>query len=168
MKYSCTIEHGSDKGKLKKADDCHTLAPYTAGFSESACDIFSGKWCHHPRGCEVLVSCIKELHDEASARENQKAFLVYLDGAPKVTSYDNAIECGAFRNYLDFDTDYPDADKICKDVKEIQCREDFTNLDDFASGVGSGGGEGDSVELFINDDVVRKKKGDGDILVFPN
>ena len=82
--------------------------------------------------------------------------------------YDNAIECGAFRNYLDFDADYPDDDKICEDVEAIQCREDFTNLDDFASGVGSGGGEGDSVELFINDDVVRKKKGEGDMLVFHN
>ena len=46
MKYSYIIEHGSDKGRLKKADDCHTLAPYTAGFSESAYDIFSGTWCH--------------------------------------------------------------------------------------------------------------------------
>ena len=139
------------------------IAPFTAGFSESACDIFSGTWCHYPRECEELVGCINRYKNEASRRENQKAFLSYLEGAPQPKSYDNAKECGELRSYLDFDSDYPDDNKICEDVEALQCRDDFTNLNDFASGADvDGEKKGQTDELFINDKVVRKTKGKND------
>lgn len=106
----------------KNATDCNRLGPVTSGYNQAACDIFQGTWCPSPRDCFDLVKCV---NDEIVAVEESRtrlAFLEYLKEAPKVefTETNDQTKCADLREYFDYDRDYPDDDRICREVRELQ------------------------------------------------
>lgn len=40
------------------------------------------------------------------------------------TKMDDPTKCGSLRTYFDYDKDFPDDDRICKEVKELQVSSD--------------------------------------------
>jgi len=103
---------------------------------------------------------------EASKRTNRIAFFEYLDGAPKVENDEDPVQCGELREYFEYDFDYPDDNKIAENVYHIQCRSDFENIDDYATGKNGPAGDGDGEdedeeeELFVDTTLVfATKKG---------
>ncbi|KAL3778621.1 hypothetical protein ACHAW5_005068 [Stephanodiscus triporus] len=130
-KYSCLkyVKNGtSTKLVQKNQNDCRFLAPTIAGFNEAACQVYQGKWCPFPRTCEKLVKCLRNVTDGAN---DTKVFLEYLKGAPNVTDdeFDNVEKCGQLRSYFEYDSDYPDDERICAEVRDLQCLTDFSDLD---------------------------------------
>jgi hypothetical protein len=89
---------------------------------------------------------------------NRQAFYQYLDDAPKITDPEMPNECADVREY------FPDDDQICKEVKELQCFDEFSNLDGYAKGTSNGGGEGEGAEaeleqLFLSTKLVTNTEG---------
>ena len=122
----------------------------------AACDSYSGAWCPYPRPCSRLKNCINDLSTTARDKVTKQAFFRYLDDAPKIED-DNAAnveECGDLREYFEYDRYYYDDERICKEVKNLQCFTDFSNLDGFATG--SAGSAADEV-LVISTKIVKKK-----------
>jgi hypothetical protein len=148
-KYA-TQTDGSTKIVAKGKGDCIRLGPLTAGFNEAACDIFSGTWCPVPRKCAELSQCVEDLKNELRSSRDRQAFFEYLDGAPAIkdTQGSDVAECGSLREYFEYDRNYPDDQRICDEVKDLQCLTDFSNLDGFATG--SAGAEGGSAQLAIS------------------
>lgn len=95
----------------------------------------------------MLKTCVMDEKASAEQDPTRKAFFAYLDDAPKVNDTDSTVQCGDLREYLEFDRDYPDDDRICDELKAIQCRNEFTNL---SEATGSGSDAGDE-ELIIID-----------------
>ncbi|KAL3768372.1 hypothetical protein ACHAW5_005210 [Stephanodiscus triporus] len=147
-KYSCSkyvqSPDGTSRVTQKSSTDCNMLGPVTSGFNKAACDIFHGTWCPTPRDCSALVECIADATAKVEFRSDRKAFLVYLDGAPKVKpdEREDPTKCAKLREYFDYDPEYPDDDRICTEVRNLQCFTDFANLDGLASGT-AGGGDGE-------------------------
>lgn len=158
-KYT-TLTDGSTKVVPKGPGDCNVLGPITSGFNEAACDIFHGTWCPSPRNCTHLVNCLKNAAEEVQRSRDRQAFFEYLDEAPKVKDPDDAEECGDLREYFEYDRDYPDDERICEEVKDLQCFIDFSNLDGFATGTAGPGSEAGLAELAVSDTVklVTKSK----------
>uniref|UniRef100_A0A7S4M8E9 Uncharacterized protein n=1 Tax=Odontella aurita TaxID=265563 RepID=A0A7S4M8E9_9STRA len=157
-KYSCekyfTLADQSTKVVQKGPEECKRLGPITSGFNEAACDIFHGTWCPTPRSCADLVNCIEGAKEEVEISRDRQAFLEYLDEAPKVESpYDDPKECGDLREYFEYDRDYPDDDRICQEVLDLQCFTDFSNLDGFATGTAGPGSDAGLDELAVSDKV---------------
>jgi hypothetical protein len=93
---------------------------------------------------------------------DRKAFYQYLDDAPKIEDPKIPNECADVREYFEYDRDFPDDDRICKEVKELQCFDEFSNLDGFATGTSNGVGEGDGEDqplLFMSTKLVTNTKG---------
>ena len=158
--YSCTYQSGDNKGKGKNPVEdqsvCKNLAPWWSGFNVAACDSYSGAWCPYPRPCSGLKNCINGLSTTARAKVTKQAFFRYLDDAPKIED-DNAAnveECGDLREYFEYDRYYYDDERICKEVENLQCFTDFSNLDGFATG--SAGSAADEV-LIISTKIVKKQ-----------
>ena len=75
------------------------LAPAIAGFSEEACDMYSGVYCEYPVDCSVLVSCVEA--EKSWASDNSKAaYEQYLDASPNVADTTDGNECGELREYF--------------------------------------------------------------------
>jgi hypothetical protein len=131
-----TTKDGITKIRSKGKGDCTRLAPFTAGFNEAACDIFHGTFCPTPRDCRELRECIKDLKKEVGINGDRLAFFEYLDGAPEILDEraNDPEECGKYREYFEYDHDFPDDGRICEEVEELQCFTDFSNLDGFATG----------------------------------
>ena len=92
---------------------------------------------------------------------NRKAFYQYLDDAPKINDPDMFNECADVREYFEYDRNFPDDDRICKEVQELQCFEEFSNLDGYATGTSNGRGD-DSSEyppLFMSTKLEKNTKG---------
>lgn len=51
-------------------------------------------------------------------------------------------KCGQLREYFDYDKEYPDDERICNEVLDLQCFTDFDNLDGLASGTPGAGSSG--------------------------
>lgn len=138
----------------KNATDCERLGPTISGFNQAACDIFQGMWCPAPRSCFGLVKCIRDLKEEVDQSRTRRAFFEYLDGAPTVNDVDGETEdtekCGDLREYFEYDRDYPDDDRICEEVTDVQCLTDFSNLDAFATGVPGTDGGGALEQLAVS------------------
>eukprot|EP00581_Thalassiosira_minuscula_P005786 CAMPEP_0183744146 /NCGR_PEP_ID=MMETSP0737-20130205/65580_1 /TAXON_ID=385413 /ORGANISM="Thalassiosira miniscula, Strain CCMP1093" /LENGTH=2327 /DNA_ID=CAMNT_0025979781 /DNA_START=237 /DNA_END=7220 /DNA_ORIENTATION=- len=147
QKYELNAD-GSTTVVQKDTTDCNTLGPVTSGFNQAACDVFQGKWCPVPRSCFDLVKCVRELKDQIKESRSRQAFFGYLDGAPVLNDADGETEdpekCGDLREYFEYERDYTDDDRICEEVKDLQCFTDFENLDAFAEGVLGAGGDGES------------------------
>lgn len=51
-------------------------------------------------------------------------FFEYLDGAPKLEDINGETEdpekCGDLREYFEYDRDYPDDDRICEEIRDLQ------------------------------------------------
>jgi len=93
---------------------------------------------------------------------DRQAFYQYLDDAPKITDPEIPNECADVREYFEYDRDFPDDDRICREVKELQCFDEFSNLDGYATGTSNGGGEGEGAELkqlFLSTKLVTNTKG---------
>ena len=75
------------------------LAPTIAGFSEAACNMYSGTYCENPIGCSGLVECVAA-EKEWAATNNRIAFELYLNSAPEVSDSTNGDECAELREYL--------------------------------------------------------------------
>jgi len=170
IQYSCTHRSSGKKGEVeeynkgeaKSKGDCNKLAPFTAGFSEAACDSLSGTWCPNPRPCDKLNNCMRDMLKYNSQLADRKAFYQYLDDAPKIEDPKIPNECADVREYFEYDRDFPDDDRICKEVKELQCFDEFSNLDGFATGTSNGVGEGDGEDqplLFMSTKLVTNTKG---------
>ncbi|KAL3786294.1 hypothetical protein ACHAW5_001907 [Stephanodiscus triporus] len=147
-KFSCSkyvkSPDGTSRVTQKNSTDCNMLGPVTSGFNEAACDIFQGTWCPTPRDCSALVECIADATAKVEFRSDRKAFLVYLDGAPKVKPDErkDPTKCAKLREYFDYDPEYPDDGRICAEVRNLQCFTDFENLDGFSTGSSGGGQNG--------------------------
>jgi len=129
----------------------------TAGFNEAACDIFAGTWCAAPRDCTILSQCVNDLKQELRTSRDRQAFFEYLDSAPAVEDVYDVAECGSLREYFEYDRHYPDDERICGEVRDLQCLTDFSNLDGFATG--SPGPDGGSEQLAISTKLRLIKKG---------
>eukprot|EP00979_Chaetoceros_neogracilis_P006713 scaffold1372_cov289-Chaetoceros_neogracile.AAC.17 len=155
--YSCTHRSGSKKGEAKSKGECNKLAPFTAGFSEAACDSLSGTWCPNPRPCFKLNNCMRDMLKYNSQLADRQAFYQYLDDAPKITYPNIPNECADVREYFEYDRNFPDDNRICKEVEELQCFDEFSNLDGYAKGTSNGVGEGDGEDqplLFMSTKLV--------------
>ena len=95
------------------------------------------------------------MKDEAEGDKDRRAFFEYLDEAPKIEDSDDTRQCGDLREYLQYDRDYPDDKRICEELEYLQCRNDFSNLDETAAS----GGSGNSEELVIRTKLRTRKKG---------
>jgi len=169
IQYSCTYRSSGKKGEVeeynkgeaKSKGECNKLAPFTAGFSEAACDSLSGTWCPNPRPCSKLKNCIEEMLILNSQLTDRQAFYQYLDDAPKINDPKIPNECADVREYFEYDRNFPDDDRICKEVEELQCFDEFSNLDGYATGTSNGGGEGDGEDqpLFMSTKLETNTKG---------
>lgn len=85
-------------------------------------DTFSGQWCPIPRDCRELADCIQDEMDRVREDGKRPAFLEYLDEAPKLESEESTspTKCGDLREYFEYDRDYPDDDRICDEVQDLQ------------------------------------------------
>ncbi|KAL9191170.1 hypothetical protein ACHAXT_000876, partial [Thalassiosira profunda] len=149
-KYECQkYEERADGSTIlvpKESTDCNKLGPITSGFNEAACDVFYGTWCPLPRDCSYLANCIAEAKSVVQRDRNRQAFFEYLDEAPEVEDpLRETSKCGDLREYFDYDRDYPDDERICEEVLDLQCFTDFSNLDGFATGT-AGAGSTDGLE----------------------
>ena len=124
VKFTCQkyaeLSDGSTKVVQKNKTDCERLGPLTSGFNEAACDIFHGTWCPNPRSCSGLKTCMMNIKEEVERGRDRKAFFEYLDGAPSVKDSDDPTKCGDLREYFDYDRDYPDDERICDEVLNLQ------------------------------------------------
>jgi len=70
----------------------------------------------------VLVNCIKDEIKELKDDENRKAFLEYLNEAPKLKPGEvtDPTKCGDLRQYFEYDKNYADDDRICEEVKDLK------------------------------------------------
>lgn len=155
--YSCTFEFGEDKGQAKPRTECKNPGPWWSSFNEDACNIYSGKWCSNPRPCERLV-CVdnlrKDIMDDGIGL--RKAFYNYLEKAPKIEDYGNTQQCGDLRQYLQYDRDFPDDNRICDELLHLQCRNDFIDLDEKTGGASS---NSEGKELSVNTKLETPKLG---------
>lgn len=154
--YACAYEYGEKKGQARPKSDCQRTGPWWAGFNEASCDEFSGTWCPTPRQCDRLVNCISQLKSDSENDITRKAFHEYLTEAPEVEDLYNNHECGLLREYFEYDKDFPDDDRICSEVESLQCRNDFSNLDNLGENTGSG----ESTDLVLNTNLEFKEKGE--------
>ena len=146
---------------MKSKNSCTRLAPFTAGFNEAACDIFHGTWCPTPRDCRDLRNCIRDMKNDVETSGDRLAFYEYLNAAPKIQDEgaEDPEECGKLREYFEYDYDFPDDERICKEVEELQCFTDFTNLDGFATGAaGSGSDEQEDLKVITKLREITKRK----------
>ena len=91
---------------------------------------------------------------------DRRAFYQYLDDAPKIKDPKMFNECANVREYFEYDRNFPDDDRICKEVEELQCFEEFSNLDGFATGTSNGGEEDDEDKpLFMSTKLETNTKG---------
>jgi hypothetical protein len=161
IQYSCTEyyeEKGFTKARGKTEENCTNLAPFTAGFNQAACDVFSGTWCPVPRDCRKLRNCVEDLKGKVGTNGDRQAFFEYLSDAPAIKD-ESALdpkECGEFREYFEYDRDFPDDDRICEEIADLQCLTDFSNLDGLATG---GKGDGGEEELAVSTKLRVKSKG---------
>lgn len=93
-------------------------------FNEDACNSYSGKWCPNPRPCEKL-KCVKKAKNKVKADRRSRPFFEYLDEAPDLKEenddYENEKKCGDLREYLQYDRDFSDDERMCKELEHIQC-----------------------------------------------
>ena len=87
----------------------------------------------NPKVCTDLNICIDELKLETSTDPKRLAFHKYLEDGPKIDDATDSVQCGNLREYFEFDRDYPDDNRICEYVENLQCRNDFTKLDESAA-----------------------------------
>ena len=104
------------------------------------------------KSCIYLKNCVTELKRKASKLTSTKAFFQYLDDAPKVSDPENAGQCGDLREYFDYDRNFVDDERICEEVKSLECFNDFSNLDGLATGAAT------SDEILIMNTNIRVKK----------
>lgn len=104
-----------------------------------------------PRDCKYLRECVKTLKKKAGLNGDKQAFFEYLDSAPAIKDEgaEDPEECGRLREYFEYDENFPDDVRICKELEDLQCLTDFSNLDGFATGA-RGDGEGDKEELAVS------------------
>jgi len=138
IQYSCLWEYGDQKGNAKPKTRCRKLGPLFASFNEAACDVYDGVFCPNPRSCEVLTSCVEKEISDTHASGRLFAYKEYLNQAPEVKDTDSSKECGALREYFGFEFDFPDDNLICDEFVHIQCRSDFSNLDETISSSSNG------------------------------
>ena len=155
-KYSCNLEYGDEKGKAKPRESCKRIGPWWSSFNEDACDVYSGTWCPNPRSCHILQNCVNAEKENVEKKQLQRAFFEYLQDAPEVEDTDNNQQCGELRQYLQYDKDFPDDRRICDELKHIQCRNDFIDLDERTGGASGASAE---VELVVNTNLLTRKKG---------
>ena len=137
IQYTCLYEYGDYKGDAKPKTKCRNLGPLFASFNEAACDVYDGIFCLHPRSCDVLKVCVETELDFADV-SGLIAYKEYLNQAPIVKDTDSSKECGALREYFGFEFDFPDDNLICDEFVHIQCRSDFSNLDETISSSSNG------------------------------
>ena len=70
----------------------------------------------------MLANCIQDEMDRVREDGKRPAFLEYLDGAPKLKPEESTspTKCGDLREYFEYDRDYPDDDRICDEVQDLQ------------------------------------------------
>lgn len=87
-----------------------------------ATDIFQGQWCPNPRDCFTLNKCIKDEIKEVAESGSRPVFLQYLEDSPVLeeTETNDITKCGELREYFEYDKNYPDDDRICNEVRELQ------------------------------------------------
>lgn len=81
--------------------------------------------------------------------------------APEVEDVYSNNECGMLREYFEYDKDFPDDDRICREVESLQCRNDFENLDNLGENTGSGA----STDLVLNTNLEFKEKGEHQLVL---
>ena len=118
--YYDTLTDGSNVLRPISPANCTKLGPINSGFNEAACDIFQGAWCPTPRDCQDLVLCIRDTAEEVERSRDRRAFLEYLNGAPEVEDPEDPNACGELREYFDYDRDFPDDERICEEVRNLQ------------------------------------------------
>ena len=102
--------------------DCNKPGNAISGFNEAACDVYYGSWCPSPRDCSALVACVEAEIIEVREPRTRRAFLEYLEEAPKIEVADvgDPVKCGELREYFDYDKEYVDDLRICREVKDLQ------------------------------------------------
>ena len=87
-------------------------------------DVYYGSWCASPRNCSALVSCVEAEIIKVRESRTRRAFLEYLEEAPKIEVVDvgDPEKCGELREYFDYAKDYVDDLRICREVKDLQVR----------------------------------------------
>lgn len=70
----------------------------------------------------MLATCIQDEIERVREDGKRPAFLEYLDGAPKLKSGESTspTKCGDLREYFEYDRDYPDDERICDEVQDLQ------------------------------------------------
>ena len=68
------------------------------------------------------MACVEAEIIEVRESRTRKAFLEYLEEAPKikVDEVDDPVKCGELREYFDYDKEYVDDLRICREVKDLQ------------------------------------------------
>lgn len=68
------------------------------------------------------MKCIDETKNEVLASNTRQAFYEYLDEAPEVKrgETDDPTKCGELRTYFEYDANFPDDNRICNEVRELQ------------------------------------------------
>lgn len=108
---------------------CQNKAPWFAGISEEACDVYGGTWCPSPTDCSVLQTCIADLSEDAKTKN--AAYAMYLESAPAIENSADYEQCGAAREYFGFDPDFINDIQICDDIEQLRFSRDFTFLEAF-------------------------------------
>jgi hypothetical protein len=114
------------------------LAPsYFAGFSEQACNAYSGTFCNNPVNCVRLQECVTK-EKEFAQTHNRTAFGRYLNASPKIEDSTDNIQCMEAREYFGFNGELPDSkdNRICYELERLRETKHFTDLDEFANYAG--------------------------------
>lgn len=76
------------------------------------------------------MTCVKDAIEEVEISLDRQAFLEYLSDAPSIDDDDidatDSKTCGDLREYFEYDRNYPDDTRICREVLDLQVSERVT------------------------------------------
>ena len=65
------------------------------------------------------------MHKDANIRSDKQDFYRYMNDASNVKDLEHVQEFANVREYFDYDPNYPDKKRICKEVEALQNSTDF-------------------------------------------
>lgn len=94
-----------------------------------------GTWCPIASDCTRLVDGINALYNDTGTKT--EAYRLFLEDRPAVNDPLDNGACGQLREYLGYDADYADDERIIEETERLECEDDiFAALSGFSGGSG--------------------------------